>query len=57
MGCYGLHRYVIHLHSGTPAVFYMNKLLLYEVGTEKRQSLNFSRQIPIQLYIIVREYG
>ena len=27
-------------------MFYMHKLLLYEVGTEKRQSLNFSRQIP-----------
>ena len=25
----------------------MHKFLLYEVGTEKRQSLNFSRQIPI----------
>ena len=25
----------------------MHKLLLYEVGTEKKQSLNFSRQIPI----------
>ena len=47
MICCGLHRYAIHLYSGKTAVFYMHKILLYEVGTEKRQSLNFSRQIPI----------
>ena len=29
------------------AVFYMHKLLLYEGGTEKRQSFDLSRQIPI----------
>ena len=49
MICCGLHRYDIHLHSGKTAVFYMHKLLLYEVGTEKRQSLNFPRQIPIYI--------
>ena len=49
MICCGLHRDDIHLHSGKTAVFYMHKLLLYEVGTEKRQSLNFSRQIPIYI--------
>ena len=45
--CCGLHMYVIHLYSGKNAVFYMHKLLLHEVGTEKMQSLNLSRQIPI----------
>ena len=47
MICCSLHRYAINLYSGKTAVFYMHKLLLYEVGIEKRQSLNFSRQILI----------
>ena len=33
--CCGLHRYAIHLYSRKTAVFYLHKLLLYEVGTEK----------------------
>ena len=32
----------------------MHKLLLYEVGTEKRQSLNFSRQIHTQIWYTIR---
>ena len=36
LGC-GLHRYDINLQSGKTAVFYMHKLLMYEVGTEKGQ--------------------
>ena len=47
--CCGLHRYAIYLYSGKTAVFYMHTLLLYEVGTEKRQSLNLSRHIPIYI--------
>ena len=47
MICCGLPRDDIHLHSGKKSSFLHAKLLLYEVGTEKGQSLNCSRQIPI----------
>ena len=32
----------------------MHKILLYEVGTEKRQSLNFSRQTLTKVFIFQR---
>ena len=57
MICCGLHRDDIHLYSGKTAVFYMHRLLLYEVGTEKRQSLNFSRQIHTTGETLPRIYG
>ena len=34
--CCDLRGYDLYLHSGKNAVFYMHRLLLYEVGTGKK---------------------